>query len=86
VQGRHLHEPAVADAVDGVLDDLERGAGGRYSEPFLDRSTGVGRTNGQPVAVEEQLLDLPVQVRNGIDVLILNSSIPSNRCALSAAT
>src|SRR5437867_3358873 len=67
VQVGHLHESTVADGVDDVLGYLEGPSGGGDVEPLLDRSAGVDRAYRDAVAIDQQFLDVPVEVGDGVE-------------------
>jgi hypothetical protein len=79
-----VQEPPVTNLIDGVLDDLERGAGGSHAEPLLGGRARVGQTGGQAITIDRGLPGLPVEVRDRVDIAVQHSDdlVPSARLAV----
>lgn len=68
-----MEELAVADAVDAVLDNLDRPAGRGRTEPLLRGGAGVEQAASEAVAVDGQLVGLPYVLR--IDASAITGSV-----------
>src|SRR5262249_8724312 len=80
----HLVEAPVTDLVEGVLGQLQGGAGGGHAEPFL-RACALVEQPGRPaVTVDGDVLDPPGEVRHRIAVRLQfrDDVVPRDRLAV----